>query len=64
MTAGIKSRVRIGQASINSLKSQRVVPSKVDIIDLRKNNTQANCSCLLGYGLDEALSGKISRLSL
>ena len=43
----------IGQASINSLKSQRVVPSKVDIIGLRKNNTLANCSCLLDYGVGE-----------
>ena len=53
MTAGIKKRVGIVQASINSLKSQRVVPSKVDIIGLRKNNTLANCSCLLDYGVGE-----------
>lgn len=28
------------------------------------NNTLTNCSCLLDYGVGEALSGKISRLSL
>ena len=43
----------IGQASINSLKSQGVVPSQVDKIGLRKNNTLANCSCLLDYGVGE-----------
>lgn len=53
MTAGIKKRVGIVQASINSFKSQGVAPSKVDIIGLRKNNTLANCSCLLDYGVGE-----------
>jgi hypothetical protein len=49
------TEVGIGQASINSLKSQGVVPSQVDKIGLRKNNTLANCSCLLDYGVGRSI---------
>ena len=41
MTAGIKKRVGIVQASINSFKSQGVVLSQADFINLRRNNTLA-----------------------
>ena len=53
MTAGIKKLGGNRPSEYQQLKSQRVVPSKVDIIGLRKNNTLANCSCLLDYGVGE-----------
>ena len=53
MTVGIKKPGGNRPSKYQQFKSQRVPPSYVDKTGLRKNNTLANCSCLLDYGVGE-----------
>ncbi len=54
MTAGIKKPGGNSPSKYQQfIKASVLFLRKVDKIGLRKNNTLANCSCLLDYGVGE-----------